>query len=215
MQSRTGPARRKSDLAVEPVGVEVDSLPKPLDFAAMFDRPGPVELEIGSGKGTFLVQQLEARAGVNFLGIEWASPYWRQAADRLRRRGFAGRVVMLRTDAAAFVTDYVPDASLAAVHVYFPDPWPKARHHKRRLVQPDFLLQVERMLAPGGRLQVATDHADYWEQIRAVVADSPLQVVDYERPAGAREGEVAGTNFERKYVAEGRTFHAIAAVRAT
>ena len=107
----------------------------------------------------------------------------------------------------------MPTDSLAAVHVYFPDPWPKARHHKRRLIQPAFLELVRRALAPGGRVQIVTDHPDYWAHIEPTVRASPLRVVAYETPGSAGEGEVVGTNFERKYIAEGRAFHAIAAVK--
>jgi tRNA (guanine-N7-)-methyltransferase len=121
---------------------------------------------------------------------------------------------MVRADASSFVRDRVPDASLAVVHVYFPDPWPKARHQKRRLIAPAFLEEVRRILVPGGRVQVVTDHADYWQQIEETFAAGPLKVVEYIHPGGAGEGEVVGTNFERKYIREGRTFHAIAAVKA-
>jgi tRNA (guanine-N7-)-methyltransferase len=107
----------------------------------------------------------------------------------------------------------VPDDSLAAVHIYFPDPWPKARHHKRRLIQPAFLGQVHRVLAPGGRVNIVTDHPDYWGQIEPVVRASPLGVADYQPPAGIGEGEMVGTNFERKYIPEGRSFFAISAVK--
>jgi tRNA (guanine-N7-)-methyltransferase len=93
------------------------------------------------------------------------------------------------------------------VHIYFPDPWPKKRHHKRRLIQAPFLLQVERILEPGGRVQIVTDHEEYFRQMEEVVAGSPLKVVDY------AAGEV-GTNFERKYRKEGRKFYAIAAERS-
>ena len=204
----------RRELVVEPVGLDADALPKPLDPPALFGNANPVELEIGCGKGTFITRQAKARPDVNFLGLEWARFYYRYAADRLRRNGCCANARMLRADAAAFVQDGLPDACLAAVHVYFPDPWPKARHHKRRLVQPPFLDQVRRVLVPGGRVQVVTDHADYWEQIEAVFKDGPLRVVAYEHPGGTGEGEVVGTNFERKYIAEGRTFHAIAAAKA-
>ena len=101
------------------------------------------------------------------------------------------------------------------LHVYFPDPWPKARHHKRRLIQPSFVPVVARILKPGGRWQVVTDHKGYWEEnIEPTIRNAAgFTVVDYNRPGSANDGEFVGTNFERKYAREGRPFYAIAAVK--
>ncbi len=202
------------ELIVDGVGLDPSALAKPIDWAALYGNANPVELEIGSGKGTFLTEQARARPDVNFLGLEWANWFFRYAADRLRRHGCTN-ARMVRTEALFFLREHVPDASLAVLHVYFPDPWPKARHHKRRLVQPPFLEQAVRVLVPGGRLQVVTDHQGYFEEnIDPVVRGSQLTVVDYNRPGSAAEGEFVGTNFERKYRREGRPFYAVAAVKA-
>jgi tRNA (guanine-N7-)-methyltransferase len=200
------------ELIVEPVGLDVEALPKPLRWQDLFGNDHPVELEIGMGKGTFITEQAKARPEVNFFGIEWARWYWRYASDRLRRNQCA-HARTVRAEANYFLTEFVPDASLSVLHVYFPDPWPKKRHHKRRLIQPPFLKQVERVLTHGGRFQVVTDHQEYFEQIESVVRGSALRVIDYNRPGSAGEGEFVGTNFERKYRREGRPFYAIAAVR--
>jgi tRNA (guanine-N7-)-methyltransferase len=202
----------KHDMIVEPVGLDVEKLPKPLNFEALFGNANPVELEIGMGKGTFLTQQAKTRPDVNFIGIEWARWYWRYASDRMRRAHLTN-VHTLRAEAGFFLREFIPDASLAVLHIYFPDPWPKKRHNKRRIVQPAFLEVVKRVLVPGGRLQLVTDHADYFDHMMAVLKEGPLKVIEYERPEGAVDGEVVGTNFERKYIAEGRPFHAIAAVK--
>jgi len=202
-----------SAFVIEPVGLDVEKLPRPLRWAELFGNDNPVELEIGSGKGTFLTEQAKARPEVNFFGIEWANWYFHYAADRLRRNGCAN-ARMVRAEALYFLDEFVPDESLSVLHVYFPDPWPKTRHHKRRLVQEPFLKQVERILVPGGRLQVVTDHKGYFEEnIEPAVRASRLTVIDYNRPGSAGEGEFVGTNFERKYRREGRPFYAIAAVR--
>ena len=202
------------DFVLEGVGLDVEALPRPLDFAALYGNENPVEMEIGTGKGTFLTEQAKARPGVNFFGIEWANWFYRYAADRLRRNGCAN-ARMVRADANFFLNEFVRDGSLSVLHVYFPDPWPKKRHHKRRLIQPPFLKAVGRVLAPGGRLQVVTDHQGYFEEnIEPAVRGSDLAVVDYNRPGSASEGEFVGTNFERKYRREGRPFYAIAAVKA-
>lgn len=200
------------ELVVEPVGLDVEALPRPIDWAALFGNAHPVELEIGMGKGTFLVEQAKARPEVNFFGIEYARWFWRYASDRMRRAD-CRNARTVRAEAGYFFHEFVGDASLSVIHIYFPDPWPKKRHHKRRLIQPPFMHHLIRALIPGGRLQIVTDHQDYFEQIEPVVKESSLTVVDYNRPGSAADGEFVGTNFERKYKREGRPFYAIAAVR--
>lgn len=199
------------ELIVEPIGLDPDKLPKPLVWSELFGNVNPVEMEIGMGKGTFLTEQARARPEVNFFGIEWARWYWRYASDRLRR-SHCLNARTVRAEAGFFLTEFVQDASLSVLHIYFPDPWPKARHQKRRLIQEPFLRQVERTLVAGGRLQIVTDHQEYFEQIEAAVKQSNLSIIDYNRPGSAAEGEFVGTNFERKYRREGRPFYALAAV---
>jgi tRNA (guanine-N7-)-methyltransferase len=203
----------KHDLVVEPVGVEVAALAKPIDWALLFGNANPVEMEIGCGKGTFITHQAVARKEANFFGLEYARFYYRYTADRLRRNGCAGNARATRAEASFFLDEFVPDGSLSAVHIYFPDPWPKARHHKRRLVQDKFMPKLVRVLKPGGRVQIVTDHPDYWAQIEPTVHRSGLKVVDYHKPDSAGDGEVVGTNFERKYARIGKPFYPIAAVK--
>lgn len=198
-------------LDVTGVGLDVETLAKPVSWGEMFGNSNPVELEIGMGKGTFITEQAKARPEVNFFGIEWARWFWRSSSDRLRRNGCTNARTV-RAEAAFFLREHVPAKSLAVLHVYFPDPWPKARHHRRRLLQAPFMDLADKVLVPGGRLQIVTDHLNYWENIEPAVRGSVLQVVDYNRPGSAGEGEFVGTNFERKYRREGRPFYAIAAV---
>src|SRR5687767_5106903 len=166
------------ELIIEPVGLDVDALPRPINWGEMFGNDRPVELEIGMGKGTFITEQARARPEVNFFGIEWARWFWRYASDRLRRHGCTNARTV-RAEALYFLTECARDESLRVLHVYFPDPWPKKRHHKRRLIQEPFLRQAERVLMRNGRLQIVTDHKDYFEQIEQVVRGSKLTVVDY------------------------------------
>jgi len=200
------------ELVVEPIGLDVEKLPKPLNWAEVFGNDHPVEMEIGMGKGTFITAQAKLHPEINYFGIEYARWFWRYASDRLRRN-HCDNARTVRAEAGFFVHEFVPDASLSVLHIYHPDPWPKKRHHKRRLIQPPFLVEVMRILVPGGRLQVVTDHKEYFEQIETVVKGSPLKAVDYAPPAWAQEGELVGTNFERKYIKEGRSRWAIAAVK--
>jgi len=209
---RTG-LRLGHEATVEPIGLEVRNLPKPITGLALFGNEQPLELEIGTGKGTFLSEEASRRTGVNFIGIDRASRYWRHASDRLRRRGCSNVRVIL-VDAGYFLAEFVPDAALAAVHVHFPDPWPKKRHHKRRLIQPKLIREVERVLIPGGRLQIVTDHQDYFAHIEAVIRSSSLAPSPYVRPATAEGEELVGSNFERKYQRLGRNPYTVAAVKA-
>ncbi len=201
-------------LQVEPNGLDVETLPRPIDWRELFGNDHPVELEIGSGKGTFITEQAKARPEVNFLGIEWANWFWRYASDRLRRNGCTNARTV-RAEASFFLSEFVPPESISVLHVYFPDPWPKARHHKRRLIQPPFMQLAHRVLVPHGRIQVVTDHQGYWEEnIEPVIRSAAgFEVVDYTRPGSAGAGEFVGTNFERKYARENRPFYAIAAVK--
>jgi tRNA (guanine-N7-)-methyltransferase len=188
-----------------------EDLTSPMDFDRIFGRGGPVHVEIGSGKGTFLLAQAKAQTDVNFLGIEWANKYYRHAANRLGRWGLTN-VRITRADAAPFLAEQVAPESVDCFHIYFPDPWPKKKHHKRRFFQEGNVEMLIRRLKPGGRLQLATDHADYFEQMRKVTSalDALLEEVEFSRPAGAGEGELTGTNYERKYIRDQRTIRALA-----
>ncbi|CAN5392421.1 tRNA (guanosine(46)-N7)-methyltransferase TrmB [soil metagenome] len=201
-------------LITEPIGLDLAALPRPLEWRALFGNDHPIELEIGSGKGTFLTEQAKTRTDTNFLGIEWANWFYRYASDRLRRNGCAN-ARMVRAEAGFFLLEYVPAGSVSVLHIYFPDPWPKARHNRRRLIQPRFLPIAHRALTLCGRLQIVTDHKDYWEENiePAMRGAGGFDIVDYVRPGSANEGEFVGTNFERKYRREGRPFYAIAAIK--
>ncbi len=201
----------------ENVSLKAQNLAELLDFADIFGRNAPVHIEIGSGKGTFLLSEAMYRPDVNFLGIEWARKYYRHAVDRIGRWGLTN-VRIIRTDAAAFLPGHVPDESISCFHIYFPDPWPKKRHHKRRFICTENIEQIIRCLKPGGGVNIATDHQDYFEQIAHVIATQVelgrLQQIDFIRAAGAEPSEVVGTNYERKYIKAGRDVYTIAARKA-
>lgn len=206
-------------VAVDPAGfapLPDDLLQRPksghLDIRSWFADPSrPLEIEIGSGKGTFLVQHAAHEPGTNFLGIEYAHEFYLYAADRIRRAALPN-VRMLCTDASEFMLWRVPDRCVRVIHLYFADPWPKTKHHRRRMVQDRFLENALRVLEPGGELRIVTDHPDYWDWMEEHFSRWCRPAGPYERrpftpPAGAGEGELVGTNFERKYRVEGRTFN--------
>ncbi|MCF7955443.1 MAG: tRNA (guanosine(46)-N7)-methyltransferase TrmB [Phycisphaerae bacterium] len=196
------------------ITIDPETLEGYVDFDAIFGRKGPVHIEIGSGKGTFLVSEAMVQPENNYLGIEWANRFYRLAVDRLGRWGI-DNVRIMRTDAAFFFAEHVPDNSVSWFHIYFPDPWPKARHNKRRLICTENVEQIIRCLEPGGVLNLATDHADYFEQMEEVLNiefdKGTLKQIPFTRAAGAKDGEIVGTNFERKYIVEGRKINTIAA----
>jgi tRNA (guanine-N7-)-methyltransferase len=193
------------------VVLKPEELAGPIDFIQVFGRSGPVHIEIGSGRASFLVSQAKAEPQANFLGIEWARKYWRHAIDRIGRWSLTN-VRIVRADAPVFLRDFVPEGSVDCFHIYFPDPWPKKRHHKRRLLQQSNVELLIRCLKPGGTIRIATDHADYFEQIKTVtsVLGDKVEEIEFPRPAGAREGERTGTNYERKYIQDGRPVYVIA-----
>ena len=210
---------RGRDLEFDGYGFTSDQLPPVengrFDPRSWFKDPGnPLEIEIGSGKGTFLVQQSVLQTETNFLGIEWAGEFFRYAADRIRRHQMAN-VRMLHTDATEFLRYWCADGIAQVIHLYFSDPWPKARHHKRRVVQDEALQQFHRVLAPGGELRLVTDHPELWNwyEDHAIRNTSLFSRAEFDSPDSAGGGEVVGTNFERKFAREGRPFHAMTLLR--
>ena len=182
-----------------------------IDFVQIFGRPGPIHIEVGSGKGTFLVNQAKSQPQVNFLGIEWASRYYRYAVDRIGRWGLIN-VRLIRAEAVSFLSGHVADSSVDCFHIYFPDPWPKKRHHKRRFFNCANTAELLRCLKAGGSIRIATDHVEYFEQIRQVLAAfaGDLEEIDFLPTAGAEQDEWVGTNFERKYIKDNRPIYTIA-----
>ncbi|HUT29919.1 MAG TPA: tRNA (guanosine(46)-N7)-methyltransferase TrmB [Sedimentisphaerales bacterium] len=196
------------------VALAAEELAGEIDFARVFGRAGPVHIEIGCGKGTFLLNQARAQPEANFLGIEWANRYYRYAVDRMGRWGLTN-VRMIRTDAAAFLAEYVSARSVDCFHIYFPDPWPKKRHHKRRFFSAANLDRLLQALRIGGAIRVATDHAEYFETITQLFEANTnrLAPTDFLPTAAADVGEWVGTNFERKYLKQNRPIFTIAVTK--
>jgi len=190
---------------------EDDPASTAVDPRTWFDHPDhPFELEIGSGKGTFLVQQAGQHPQTNYLGIEYAREFFVYAADRMRRHALEN-VRMLHADASEFVRFRLPQGIVSVIHLYFSDPWPKSRHHKRRVVQDATMEAFARVLVPNGDLHLVTDHPDLfaWYEDHAERHTAIFERLPFNSPVSAGDGEVVGTNFERKYRREGRPFHAM------
>ena len=187
-------------------GRPADADPLAIDWNALFGNDHPVELEVGSGKGLFLVNAARANPGRNYLGVEISVKYARLAAERLARQDI-GNARLWAGDARRVLAG-VPGRSLSAVHVYFPDPWWKKRHKKRRVFTDALVAQIGRILQPDGELHVASDVEEYFALIRELVAADPRF---QERPAPEVEAPEHDldylTNFERKYRIEGRPIY--------
>jgi len=174
--------------------------PAPLPLDELVPGTGAWEIEIGFGKGRYLLRRCQEDPGRRFLGIELATEYWQLFVEKARRRGLANWVA-LRGDALALIAAVLPHGFASAVHVYFPDPWPKSRHHKRRLFDPETVDLVLSLLAPGGRLLFATDFLEYGETVAEILASYPgLHLTRRDRPWD----EGPRTNYEAKYLLEGR-----------
>ena len=196
-QGRYSPAQQRAVAELMPrYGVAYSAAP--LDFAALFGRAAPVVAEIGFGMGETTARIAAENPGTDFLAIEVHAP----GVGSLLRQVDAGdlaNVRIIQHDAVDVLRDMIPPDSLAAIHVFFPDPWPKKRHHKRRLLQPEFVELAATRLAPGGLLHVATDWQEYADHVLAVLSASARlrNTVQGFAPRPAHRPE---TKFERRGV---------------
>jgi tRNA (guanine-N7-)-methyltransferase len=173
----------------------------PVDLAQVFPRAAHLEIDLGCGDGAFLVAMAERFPERNFLGIERLLGRVRSACGRAARHGL-GNVRVLRVESSYAVKYLLPPGSIAVAHLLFPDPWPKKRHHRRRIVTREFVAAVRRLLAPGGQFRIVTDQADYFESIRALLAGAAF--------AEETPDEVDAfplTTFEKHFRAQGAPIH--------
>ena len=176
----------------------IDLFETPLDWQQIVSQPKPVELEIGSGKGLFLQSAASATPDRFFVGIELAAKFANRAAQRLSKSQLEN-TRMLRGDAKKFLAETVPASSVERVHVYFPDPWWRNKHKKRRVLNEQTLQDVQRVLKDGGEFHFWTDVLDYYEHIcKQVMDETGLAGPRYVPERSASHAMDYTTHFERR-----------------
>jgi tRNA (guanine-N7-)-methyltransferase len=175
----------------------------------IYGNDNPVEVEIGCGKGKFLIARAFENPGINFLGVDVVWKWMKYGVERSSKRGLTN-IRFVKTDARELVRHGIPGGSVSIFHVYFPDPWPKRRHRKRRLITGEFLSLLHSRLVDGGLVELATDYHDYYAQMRSAIVQSGASWRRVDVTADRRLFDaLLKTNYELKYEAAGRTLHYI------
>lgn len=191
--------------SARPAADEFELIPadyfSPLDLGQIFPRSAPLEVDIGCGDGSFAVAQAERFPERNFLGLEkLAGRVWR-GCKKASRLGLTN-VRFLRIESSYALQYLLPAGSTEMVHLLFPDPWPKSKHRRRRMVTPEFLALVHRLLVPDGRLRIVTDEKKYFVAISALIAPETFVEI-----APSPEEEFPITTFEKHFLADGAAIH--------
>ncbi len=194
-QGRFSPAQQRARDALLP-RFGIPYAPAVLDLAAAFGRDNPKILEIGSGMGEATAAIAEAQLDRDFLAIEVHSPGVGGLLKLVDEKGLAN-VRVIQHDAAEVVTHMIAPGALTGIHIFFPDPWPKKRHHKRRLLQAAFIAALAQRLAPGGYLHAATDWKDYADDILAAASAEAL-LINTATSFAPRPAYRPATKFERR-----------------
>ncbi len=196
-QGRTTPSQQRALEELMPrYGIEYRQ--EVLVPQAVFGRRAPLVLEIGSGMGETTARIAAERPDTDFIAVEVHGPGVGSLLKRIDEAGLKNLRV-IRHDAMEVLEKMIPDGLLAGIHLFFPDPWPKKRHHKRRLLQPDFAALAARKLAPGGVLHAATDWDDYAAQMLEVLSVSPDFVrVEHTAARPATKFELRGLTLGHK-----------------
>jgi tRNA (guanine-N7-)-methyltransferase len=185
----------------------IDELPSPWDSVRLFGRNASLEVEVGSGKGLFLRTAAGRRPEVDFLGIEISLKYARFAAAGVVKRNLRNAVVVAG-DALRVFADFLPNQSLEAIHVYFPDPWWKKRHKKRRIMRPSAVHDFQRTLKPGGRLHFWSDVEEYFLTTLELLAEETHLEGPFELHEPEAEDDMDyRTHFERRMRLHGQAVY--------
>jgi tRNA (guanine-N7-)-methyltransferase len=174
----------------------------------LWDNDRPVEMEIGAGKGKFLLHRAQIEPDINFIGFDYIWKYLKIGWARAQKRDLKN-LQFFKAEALEVITHLTPSESMSIIHIYFPDPWHKRKHHKRRYMTPEFILLLHDRLVPGGLIELATDNFDYYMWLRRTLVDAGEEMWSESR---ARTNErflnpEIKTNFELKYEAEGRDLY--------
>jgi tRNA (guanine-N7-)-methyltransferase len=203
---RMTPSQQKAIAELWPV-YGIDSGPGRIDLDAAFGRKAPRVFEIGFGDGEALVEQARSNPGFDYLGIEVHEPGIGHCLLAARKAGVHNLRLMTH-DAVEVLASHIPRGSLRRINLYFPDPWPKKRHHKRRIVQTAFIESCANALEPGGTLHIATDWADYAQHIEAVLTGSArFRCREQREHDGDRPLDRPVTKFERRGLRHGHRIH--------
>ena len=189
---------KSSISTVETLIVQLRTILEPLKLAELFPQPQPLEVELGCGDASFLVEYARQNPQRNFIGVERLLGRIQKLDRKGRRMGLAN-TRGVRIESAYFLQYLLPPHSAAALHIYFPDPWPKKKHRRHRLINPAFPALAQAALAPGGTVFLRTDDTDYFQQMNEVFA-AAKEFVATETPAGLAE---IVTDFERDFNAQG------------
>ena len=177
----------------------------PLVFSEIFGNVNSVEMEIGCGKGKFLVARSIANPGINFFGIDRVSKFMNIGKTRAQKRALPN-IRFLRAEARAFLTEAIAPESVSIFHIYFPDPWPKRRHQVRRVFTTELLRLLHARLVPGGLVEIATDDKDYYAAMKKTIAataelwENTRETINERILDGMNK-----TNYEIKWAAQGRS----------
>jgi tRNA (guanine-N7-)-methyltransferase len=171
----------------------------------LFDDGKPLEVEIGAGKGKYLLARAQLEPDINFIGFDYIWKYLKIGWARAQKRELSN-LLFFKAEAQEVITHLTPGESVSIFHIYFPDPWHKRKHHKRRYMTPEFIQMLHDRLVPGGRIELATDNFDYYMWLRRTLIEAGEDMW-----SGTRERKnerilnpEIKTNFELKYEAEGR-----------
>lgn len=184
--------------------VTITDICEPLDWRALFDNDHPVEIDLGAGDGGFVANRAKANPGTNFLAVERLLGRARKIVKKAFRQNLPNLRV-LRLETSYLMRYMVPAQSVSIVHLMFPDPWPKRRHHERRIVQSEFVKSVAVALQPGGEFRFTTDHAEYFSVAVPVIQAEPLL-------KSAPLWDFAAdpqTEFQTEFLAEGRVINRV------